>query len=119
MKIAVSSSDELIRVDLFLSQRLREFSRTTIQKMIDNELVKVNGQLIKKNSILSYGDIVEINLEENINSKKLSLKGWQYPLDIIYKDKDFAIINKPRGIISHHAKGNYDKTVVNIILGDN
>ena len=49
MKIAVSSSDELIRVDLFLSQRLREFSRTTIQKMIDNELVKVNGQLIKKN----------------------------------------------------------------------
>jgi len=116
MKIAVSSSDELIRVDLFLSQRLREFSRTTIQKMIDNELVKVNGQLIKKNSILSYGDIVEINLEENINSKKLSLKGWQYPLDIIYKDKDFAIINKPRGIISHPAKGNYDKTVVNIIL---
>ena len=62
MKIAVSSSDELIRVDLFLSQRLKEFSRTNIQKMIDNELVKVNGKLIKKNSILNYSDIIEINL---------------------------------------------------------
>ena len=95
MKIAVSSSDELIRVDLFLSQRLREFSRTNIQKMIDNELVKVNGKLIKKNSILNYSDIIEINLEEKIDNKKLALERWEYPLDVIYKDKDFAIINKP------------------------
>ena len=116
MKIAVSSSDELIRVDLFLSQRLREFSRTNIQKMIDNELVKVNGKLIKKNSILNYSDIIEINLEEKIDNKKLALERWEYPLDVIYKDKDFAIINKPRGVISHPAKGNYNKTVVNIIL---
>ena len=92
MKIAVSSSDELIRVDLFLSQRLREFSRTNIQKMIDNELVKVNGKLIKKNSILNYSDIIEINLEEKIDNKKLALERWEYPLDVIYKDKDFAII---------------------------
>ena len=46
----------------------------------------------------------------------MALERWEYPLDVIYKDKDFAIINKPRGIISHPAKGNYDKTVVNIIL---
>ncbi len=116
MKIAVSSSDELIRIDLFLSQRLRQFSRTNIQKMINNSLVKVNDELIKKNLVLNYGDIIEINLEENISSEKLSLERWKYPLDVIYKDKDFAIINKPRGIISHPAKGNYDKTVVNIIL---
>ena len=78
MKIAVSSSDELIRVDLFLSQRLREFSRTNIQKMIDNELVKVNGKLIKKNSILNYSDItiaifsLTQNNIETINYEKLT-----------------------------------------------
>jgi len=116
MKIAVSSSDELTRIDLFLSQRLREFSRTNIQKMIDNGFVKVNKKLVKKNSILNYGDIIELNFQENDNDNELSLKRWEYPLDVIYKDKDFAIINKPRGIISHPAKGNYDKTLVNIIL---
>ena len=116
MKIAVSSSDELIRVDLFLSQRLKEFSRTNIQKMIDNKLVKINGESIKKNSILNYGDVIEINFEENKKNSELSLEKWEYPIDVIYKDKDFAIINKPRGIISHPAKGNHNKTVVNIIL---
>ena len=115
MKIAVSSSDELIRVDLFLSQRLREFSRTNIQKMIDNKLVKINGESIKKNSILNYGDVIEINFEENKKNSELSLEKWEYPIDVIYKDEDFAIINKPRGIISHPAKGNYNKTIVNII----
>ena len=116
MKISVSSSDELIRVDLFLSQRLKEFSRTNIQKMIDNKLVKINGESIKKNSILNYGDVIEINFEENKNNSELSLEKWEYPIDVIYKDEDFAIINKPRGIISHPAKGNYNKTIVNIIL---
>ena len=116
MKISVSSSDELIRVDLFLSQRLKEFSRTNIQKMIDNELVKINGESIRKNSILNYGDVIEINFEENKNNSELSLEKWEYPIDVIYKDEDFAIINKPRGIISHPAKGNYNKTIVNIIL---
>ena len=116
MKISVSSSDELIRVDLFLSQRLKEFSRTNIQKMIDNKLVKINGESIKKNSILNYGDVIEINFEENKNNSQLSLEKWEYPIDVIYKDEDFAIINKPRGIISHPAKGNYNKTIVNIIL---
>ena len=116
MKISVSSSDELIRVDLFLSQRLKEFSRTNIQKMIDNKLVKINGESIRKNSILNYGDVIEINFEENKNNSELSLEKWEYPIDVIYKDEDFAIINKPRGIISHPAKGNYNKTIVNIIL---
>ena len=51
MKIAVSSSDELIRLDLFLSQRLVQFSRTNIQKMISNQSIKVNGEWTKKNSI--------------------------------------------------------------------
>ena len=41
MKIAVSSSDELIRLDLFLAQRLVQFSRTNIQKMISNQSIKV------------------------------------------------------------------------------
>ena len=37
-------------------------------------------------------------------------------IDILYQDKDFAIISKPRGIIVHPAPGNYDKTLVNILL---
>ena len=45
-----------------------------------------------------------------------TLEKWKYPLDVLYKDKDFAIVNKPRGIIVHPAKGNYNITLVNIVL---
>ena len=116
MKIAVSSSDELTRVDLFLSQRLIKFSRTNIQKMISNQSIKVNGEWIKKNASLNYGDIIEIDLTNKKDLEETLLEKWKYPLDVLYKDKDFAIVNKPRGIIVHPAKGNYNKTLVNIVL---
>ena len=60
MKIAVSSSDELTRVDLFLSQRLIKFSRTNIQKMISNQSIKINGEWIKKNASLNYLSLIHI-----------------------------------------------------------
>ena len=79
MKISVSFSDELIRIDLFLSQRLREFSRTNIQKMINNSHVRVNGELVKKNSILNYGDIIEVNLiEKQNNSNDYKVKRFYF-----------------------------------------
>jgi 23S rRNA pseudouridine1911/1915/1917 synthase len=116
MKISVSSSDELKRLDSFLSTRLVQFSRTNIQKMISNGLILVNQKKVKKNFRLSYSDQIDIDIVNKIDKKKISLEKWDYPLDILYQDKDFAIISKPRGIIVHPAPGNYDKTLVNILL---
>tara|TARA_Y100000758_G_C16045436_1_gene419719 strand:- start:180 stop:1148 length:969 start_codon:yes stop_codon:yes gene_type:complete len=116
MKISVSSSDELKRLDSFLSTRLVQFSRTNIQKMISNGLILVNHKKVKKNFRLSYSDQIDIDIVNKIDKKKISLEKWDYPLDILYQDKDFAIISKPRGIIVHPAPGNYDKTLVNILL---
>jgi 23S rRNA pseudouridine1911/1915/1917 synthase len=116
MKISVSSSDELKRLDSFLSKRLVQFSRTNIQKMITNGLILVNEEKVKKNFRLSYSDNIDIDLTSKVDKKKVSLEKWDYPLDIIYQDKDFAIINKPRGVIVHPAQGNHDKTLVNILL---
>ena len=44
------------------------------------------------------------------------LKKWEYPLEVIYEDDDFAIINKPFGVISHPTSKNKDQTLVNILL---
>jgi len=116
MKISVSSSDELKRLDSFLSQRLVQFSRTNIQKMISNGSILVNKKEVKKNFRLTYSDQIEIDLSNKADQKKFLLNKWDYPLEILYQDKDFAIINKPRGVIVHPAPGNYDRTLVNILL---
>jgi|TARA_B110000495_G_scaffold139510_1_gene122513 23S rRNA pseudouridine1911/1915/1917 synthase len=116
MKISVSSSDELKRLDSFLSKRLVQFSRTNIQKMISNGSVLVNQKIVKKNFRLSYSDEIDIDTSKKGDEKKLVLNSWDHPLDILYQDKDFAIVNKPRGVIVHPAPGNHDKTLVNILL---
>ena len=117
MTISVSSSDELIRLDAFLSSRLIQFSRSKIQKLIQDGSITVNDKLVKKNLKLSYGDIINIDSNKVDSHKAIpKLKKWDYPLEIIYEDNDFAIINKPVGIISHPAPNNQDRTLVNIIL---
>ena len=116
MKISVSSSDELKRLDSFLSKRLVQFSRTSIQKMIANGLILVNEKIVKKNFRLSYSDSIDIDISSKADKSKVSLKKWDYPLEVLYQDKDIAIINKPRGVIVHPAPGNHDRTLVNILL---
>jgi|TARA_B100001093_G_scaffold329444_1_gene314451 23S rRNA pseudouridine1911/1915/1917 synthase len=117
MRISVSSSDELRRLDNFLSSRLIQFSRTKIQKLILNGSVTVNNKTAKKNLKLSFGDKIDIDKNSfNLSQISTTLKKWDYPLEVIYKDNNFAIINKPLGIISHPTINNRDKTLVNIIL---
>ena len=116
MTISVSSSDELIRLDAFLSSRLIQFSRSKIQKLISEGSITVNDKTVKKNLKLSYGDTIEVDTAKFESIEVPDLKNWDYPLEVIYEDNDFAIINKPFGVISHPTPNNKDQTLVNILL---
>ena len=106
MTISVSSSDELISLDTFLSSRLIQFSRTKIQKLISEGSITVNDKTVKKNLKLSYGDTIKVDTSKFESLEVPKLKKWKYPLEVIYEDDDFAIINKPFGVISHPTTNN-------------
>ena len=116
MTISVSSSDELIRLDAFLSSRLIQFSRSKIQKLISEGSITVNDKTVKKNLKLSYGDTIKVDSSKFEPLEFPELKKWDYPLEVIYEDDDFSIINKPSGVISHPTSNNKDQTLVNILL---
>jgi len=116
MTISVSSSDELIRLDAFLSSRLIQFSRSKIQKLISEGSITVNDKTVKKNLKLSFGDTIKVDTTKFESLEVYDLKKWNYPLEVIYEDNDFAIINKPFGVISHPTSNNKDQTLVNILL---
>ena len=116
MTISVSSSDELIRLDAFLSSRLIQFSRSKIQKLISEGSITVNDKTVKKNLKLSFGDTIKVDTTKFEPLEVYDLKKWDYPLEVIYEDNDFAIINKPFGVISHPTSNNKDQTLVNILL---
>jgi len=109
----IDPSDTAKRLDVWLTSVLGEFSRSYIEKLIEEGNATVNGKAVKSSYRLKAEDRVEVNIPE---PKMLEVKAEQIELDIIHEDDDIIVINKPRGMVVHPAAGNYSGTLVNALL---
>lgn len=105
--------DKKVRCDVFLSEKISNLSRTSIQKLIKEKFVFVNGKNIKPNIILDTGDEISVSIPEK---KEIKLVAEEIDLDIVYEDDYIIIINKPRNMVVHPAAGNEEHTLVNALL---
>jgi 23S rRNA pseudouridine1911/1915/1917 synthase len=101
------------RLDVFLTKYMSDVSRSTVQRLIVNGDVTVNGKLVKSNYKVQYLDGVEVTMPE---IKPLELMPEEIPLEVLYEDEDIIIVNKSRGMVVHPAVGNYNGTLVNALL---
>lgn len=101
------------RIDKFLSVLVENSSRNSIQKLIENGKVTVNGAPVNKKYKVSADD--EIIMLPN-DLKPLDAEPENIPLDIVYEDEHLLVVNKPRGMVVHPAPGNYSGTLVNALL---
>ncbi len=101
------------RIDKFLSTHFEDFTRSHIQKLLKDEKITVNGQVIKANFKLSNGDTIDI---QEGPPKELDIIAENLPLDIIFEDDDLLIVNKPVGMVVHPAAGHPNGTLVNAIM---
>ena len=107
----VESNDIGKRIDKYLGEKT-EYTRSKIQKMIENKNIIVNGKEIKPSYILKENDVLEITeyIEET------DILPENIPLDIYYEDEDLIVVNKPSGMVVHPAPGNYTGTLVNALM---
>ena len=102
------------RIDFYLSKKFENLSRTKIKELILNKLLKVNDEIVSDPSKkVKIGDRIYLKVIEN---KEITLKPFDYRLDIKFEDEDLIIINKQAGISMHPGAGNYDKTLVNALV---
>lgn len=113
-EITVEQNVDNKRLDKFISEMEEDLSRTTIQRLIEEEKVLVNEQKVKTSYKPISGDKIRIMVEQR---PKLELKAQKIPVQIMYEDKDIVVVNKPKGMVVHPANGNYDGTLVNALLG--
>ena len=106
--------DEDYRLDKYIAEKNNNYSRTIIQKMIDEEKILVNGKKTKCSYKVVPGDIVTV--EELKPKEDLLLKPQKIDLQIIYEDNDIIIVNKEKGMVVHPGNGNPDGTLANAIL---
>ncbi len=103
------------RLDRYLVQALQDMSRTTVQQLIADGVVLVNGRASKAGYMLRAGDDILVagiaGKESHSTARPMAL-----PLNIIYEDADILVVNKPAGLVVHPAPGHRDDTLVNALL---
>ena len=100
------------RLDSFLAEEL-PYSRSKIKKLIDEGKITVGDKPIKAKYIVKIGDIIYIEESEPL---ALDLEPVNAPLNVVYQDKDLAVINKPQGLTVHAGSGVKGYTLVNLLL---
>ena len=113
IKFLVSRNISDERLDIFLSKKIENFTRSHIKKLIQQNEVRINNNVINSPSKkLKYKDKISINLVKKTDVK---LKPKKIKLDIIFEDEDLIILNKKKGMVVHPGAGNYENTLANAL----
>ncbi len=108
------NKDNNLRLDKFLTAKLKNFTRSQIKKIITSANVKINNRIVTSASEkIKKGSKINVEIKK---SKTQKLKPFKLSLDIIFEDQDIIILNKPSGLTVHPGAGNFEKTLVNALV---
>ena len=100
------------RLDRYLVDRVPFLSRTQIQRLIDEEAIKVNGRVPKSSTKLKKGDKIVATLPPPPSG---AIQPEDIPLEVLYEDSAIIVVNKPAGLIVHPARSHKSGTLVNAL----
>lgn len=106
------SEDSGKRLDAFLADKIEGWSRSRLQRLIDDGDVLVNRQKSKSSYKLRAGDEIEVELTE---LPAETFEPENIPLNIVFEDEFLAVINKPAGMVVHPGAGVSSGTLANAI----
>ena len=101
-----------IRIDQYLAKEL-DISRSKVQKLIKEEKVLVDEQVISANYIVRENDEIEVISDLDYT---IDVLPEDIPIDVLYEDDYLLVVNKESGMVVHPAAGNYSHTLVNALL---
>lgn len=103
------------RLDIFLLENFDGCTRSHIKNLIEKKLVKIDEKLITKAGfLLKNGQNIAVDM---ILPEQISTEAEEnVPFEIVYQDKDLAVINKPQGVVVHPSSTTKNGTLVNGLL---
>jgi 23S rRNA pseudouridine1911/1915/1917 synthase len=96
------------RLDAYLSEQFRDYSRGQLRGIIETGHVQVNGQYSKPAYRMRLDDLVEVELPDLPPAGPLP---EDIDLEILFQDEYLAAINKPPGMVVHPARGHWSGTL--------
>lgn len=114
LKTTVQPVDAKLRLDTYLSNRYKSYSRSFFGNLCERGEVLVNNKPQDKGYKVHGGDVILANIIETRSTN--SIEPENIPLDILYEDDHILAINKPNGMVVHPAVGSPNGTFVNALL---
>lgn len=110
-----SATSEMLeqRIDKALSYHPDIGSRSQASRLLQRQLVRVNGVEPKSSYIVREGDQLLVSIPE---TPKHVLVPYDFPIQIVYEDDDLLVVEKPAGLVVHPAYGHAQDTLVNALL---
>ena len=118
-KIKIGENNIKQRIDAFLTSYFEnKYSRSQITNAIEKEYFLTNGKIQKASYKLRLNDEISYNETEleNFLNPDLSLKPWNFKLDILFEDEDLIVLNKPKEMLCHPTKFEREHTLSNALL---
>jgi len=113
IELVIPVEYEDVRLDKSVSELMGEkLSRSSLQKMIKNGELTVNGKTEKTSYQVKTDDVIAFTLKDPV---ELDIKAENIPLSVLYEDDDLLIIDKPKGMVVHPAAGHAEGTLVNAL----
>lgn len=114
-QMQVGTAQHAARLDRALAELVPELSRSYLQQLLAQGLVRLNGSPATKASLkVKAGD--SLTLEMRPTQQSQAFRPEAMDIEVVYEDEHLLVVNKPAGLVVHPAPGNWSGTLLNGLL---
>ncbi|MEM6470969.1 MAG: RluA family pseudouridine synthase [Planctomycetota bacterium] len=110
--VTVPDSASGQRIDFFLTSVCDGFSRNQIRQAVQEDHATVDGRVVKPSFKLRGGQVIRFELPPEFSDEVVP---ENIPLDLLYEDDGFVVVNKPPGMVVHPARGHWQGTLTSAL----
>lgn len=101
------------RLDIYLSRNCLGFTRSRVQRLLEEKLVTINDIFPVSSHKVRGGDLIRVLIPP---PRSQAAQPENIHLEILFEDEDLIVISKPPGLVVHPAPGHSSGTLVNGLL---
>jgi 23S rRNA pseudouridine1911/1915/1917 synthase len=114
LELLVEPEHEGLRIDRVLASEIAGYSRSQIQRLIEEGHVTFpRVKVVKANTQVREGDVISVILPAPVAAAPVA---ENLALEVLFQDADIIVINKPAGMVVHPGAGHDRGTLVNALL---
>ena len=102
------------RLDKVVARHLPAYSRSRIQKWIEQGNVTVNGAAAKPKQVMA--GVEEVVVIPQLSDEETAFSPEPVDFPVVYEDDALLVVDKPAGLVVHPAAGNWHGTLLNGLL---